>query len=118
MIPIKIVHRQHIDHGIRISIFAMVMAATPMERGLMIQLMYVQLVYFDKKITLSSVSYAFQVGGISIANQSFAVISSANGMNKSAFDGILGMGYQKIANGGENPVVWSMFLAGELSLGF
>jgi hypothetical protein len=26
------------------------------------------------------------------------------------------MGYEKIAMGGENPVVWSMYLAGELSL--
>jgi hypothetical protein len=25
------------------------------------------------------------------------------------------MAYQKIATGGENPVVWSMYLAGELS---
>jgi len=35
-------------------------------------------------------------------------------MHTSVFDGILGMGYQQIANGGENPVIWSMYLAGEL----
>jgi hypothetical protein len=58
----------------------------------------------------------FQIGGVSIANQPFAVISSANGMSTRASDGILGMGYQKIANGGENPVVWSMYLTGKLSL--
>jgi hypothetical protein len=37
-------------------------------------------------------------------------------MSGSARDGILGMGYQKIATGGENPVIWSMYLAGELQL--
>ncbi len=51
---------------------------------------------------------------MSIPKQSFAVISSAYLMNGSAFDGILGMGYPKLANGGENPVIWSMYLAGEL----
>jgi hypothetical protein len=35
-------------------------------------------------------------------------------MSTSPSDGILGMGYQKIAVGGENPVIWSMYLAGEL----
>jgi phytepsin len=65
--------------------------------------------------TLSSLSYElFKIAGVSIAKQPFAVISSANGMNTSEFDGILGMGYQQIANGGENPVIWSMYLAGEL----
>jgi hypothetical protein len=58
----------------------------------------------------------FQIGGVSIANQSFAIISSANGFNGRQSDGLLGMGYEKIATGGENPVVWSMYLAGELSL--
>ncbi len=44
------------------------------------------------------------------------MISSANGMNTttSESDGMLGMGYQQIAQGGENPVIWSMYLAGEL----
>ncbi len=42
------------------------------------------------------------------------MISSANDMSASEFDGILGMGYPQIANGGENPVIWSMYLAGEL----
>jgi hypothetical protein len=36
-------------------------------------------------------------------------------MNSDLNDGILGMGYEQIATGGENPVVWSMYLAGELS---
>ncbi len=56
----------------------------------------------------------FQIDGISITNQAFAVASSANGMSTRPCDGILGMGYEKIATGGENPVVWSMYLAGKL----
>ncbi|CAF4423067.1 unnamed protein product, partial [Rotaria magnacalcarata] len=55
-------------------------------------------------------------GSISIPNQPFAIINSANGMKASKFDGVLGMGYQKLSSGGEIPVVWSMYLAGELSL--
>ncbi len=58
----------------------------------------------------------FQIGGVSIANQAFAIVSSAKGFNGRQSDGLLGMGYEKIATGGENPVVWSMYLAGELSL--
>jgi hypothetical protein len=57
-----------------------------------------------------------QIGGISIANQPFAIATSANGMSTRTSDGLLGMSYQKTATGGENPVIWSMFLAGELSL--
>ncbi|CAF3821416.1 unnamed protein product [Rotaria magnacalcarata] len=55
-------------------------------------------------------------GSISIPNQPFAIINSANGMKASKFDGVLGMGYQKLSSGGEIPVVWSMYLTGELSL--
>jgi hypothetical protein len=51
---------------------------------------------------------------VSIAKQSFAVITSAYGMNGSAFDGVLGMSYYTVANGGASPVIWSMYLAGEL----
>jgi hypothetical protein len=60
----------------------------------------------------------FQIDGVSIPNQPFAIVSSANGngMSGSPRDGLLGMGYEKIATGGENPVVWSMYLAGELQL--
>ncbi|CAF3368339.1 unnamed protein product [Rotaria socialis] len=59
---------------------------------------------------------AVTFGSISIANQPFAIINSANGMNTGKFDGILGMAYQKISSCGENPVIWTMYLAGELSL--
>jgi hypothetical protein len=65
---------------------------------------------------LSFVSSLCQIGGISIANQSFAIANSANGMSMRTSDGLLGMSYQNIATGGENPVIWSMYLAGELSL--
>lgn len=44
------------------------------------------------------------------------MINSASGMSWRTNDGILGMGYKSIAQGGENPVIWSMYLAGELSL--
>ncbi|CAF4811521.1 unnamed protein product [Rotaria socialis] len=56
------------------------------------------------------------IGGICIANQTFAIATSANGMSTQVNDGLLGMGYQNIATGGEMPVVWSMYLAGQLSL--
>lgn len=65
---------------------------------------------------LPSDSSYFQIGGISVTNQPFAIINSANGMNMTKRDGILGMGYQSIARGGENPVIWSMYLAGDLKL--
>ena len=42
------------------------------------------------------------------------MISSANGMNAGQSDGILGMGYPQLAHGGEYPVVWAMYLAGQL----
>ena len=95
----------------------MVMAVTQMEHGLTIQLMYVKFICSAKKIiSLSFASYLFQIGGISVANQSFAIVSSAKGFSNSPRDGLLGMGYQKLTQGGETPVIWSMFLAGELSL--
>ncbi|CAF4370333.1 unnamed protein product, partial [Adineta steineri] len=56
------------------------------------------------------------IAGISITGQPFAIISSASGMSWRTNDGILGLGYQKIAQGGENPLVWSMYLAGQLTL--
>ncbi|CAF0999483.1 unnamed protein product [Adineta ricciae] len=56
------------------------------------------------------------IAGISIAKQSFAMATSAVGMSSRASDGLLGMSYQSVATGGENPVIWSMYLAGELSL--
>jgi hypothetical protein len=37
-------------------------------------------------------------------------------MSTRVSDGLLGMSYQNIATGRENPVIWSMFLAGELNL--
>ncbi|CAF0788764.1 unnamed protein product [Adineta steineri] len=55
------------------------------------------------------------IGGVSIANQSFAMITSAQGFSTRTADGMLGMGYQSIASGGELPVIWSMYLAGALS---
>ncbi|CAF1361268.1 unnamed protein product [Adineta steineri] len=56
------------------------------------------------------------IAGISITGQPFAVINSASGVSGRAFDGILGLSYAKLSQSGENPVVWSMYLAGELSL--
>ncbi len=57
---------------------------------------------------------SFQIAGVPITNQPFAVINSAYGMSRSVFDGILGMSYYTVANGGTSPVIWSMYLAGEL----
>ncbi|CAF1071963.1 unnamed protein product [Adineta steineri] len=56
------------------------------------------------------------MAGISVTGQPFAIVSSASGMSWRTNDGILGLGYQNLAHGGENPLVWSMYLAGQLSL--
>ncbi len=42
------------------------------------------------------------------------MINSAYGMSRNEYDGIMGMGYPQLANGDEDPVIWSMYLAGEL----
>jgi hypothetical protein len=60
--------------------------------------------------------FFFKIAGVSIPNQLFAIATSANGLSARPYDGLLGMGYEQIATGGENPVVWSMYLAGELQL--
>ncbi|CAF3491690.1 unnamed protein product [Adineta steineri] len=56
------------------------------------------------------------IAGVPITGQPFAIINSASGMSSRINDGILGMGYQKLAQGGEVPVIWSMYLTGALSL--
>ncbi|CAF1412807.1 unnamed protein product [Adineta steineri] len=56
------------------------------------------------------------MGGISISNQPFAIVSSAIGVTGQEFDGIMGMAYPAEGTIGENAVVFSMYLAGELKL--
>ncbi|CAF3956438.1 unnamed protein product, partial [Adineta steineri] len=56
------------------------------------------------------------IAGVPITGQPFAIINSASGMSSRINDGILGMGYQKLAQGGEVPVIWSMYMTGALSL--
>ncbi|CAF1535585.1 unnamed protein product [Adineta ricciae] len=56
------------------------------------------------------------IAGISIPNQRFAIATSANGMSGGARDGLLGMGYQNIATGGEEPPIWAMYRLGQLTL--
>ncbi len=76
--------------------------------------MYVLFNQFSQQSIQFCFIIKFQIAGVSIPKQPFAVISSADGMSTREYDGLLGMGYQQIANGGENPVIWSMYLAGEL----
>ncbi|CAF1347911.1 unnamed protein product [Adineta steineri] len=76
-----------------------------------------QILYGDSSYSTGVfVNDTVNIAGVSITGQPFAVINSASGASSRLFDGILGLGYQKIAQGGENPVVWSMYLAGKLSL--
>ncbi|CAF1497146.1 unnamed protein product [Adineta steineri] len=56
------------------------------------------------------------IGGISISHQPFAIVNSAIGVAGVEFDGILGMAFPAAAVGGENPVIYSMYLAGKLKL--
>ncbi|CAF4100555.1 unnamed protein product [Adineta steineri] len=56
------------------------------------------------------------IGGISVSNQTFAIINTAIGVTGVEFDGILGMAYPSATVIGENPVVFSMYLAGKLKL--
>ncbi|CAF4114344.1 unnamed protein product [Adineta steineri] len=56
------------------------------------------------------------IGGISISHQPFAIVNSAIGVAGVEFDGILGMAYPADTEAGENPVIFSMYLAGKLKL--
>ncbi|CAF1184708.1 unnamed protein product [Adineta steineri] len=76
-----------------------------------------QIVYGDGSHTTGVFANdTVNIAGISITGQPFAIINSASGMTSRTNDGILGMGYQKLAQGGEVPVIWSMYLTGALSL--
>ncbi|CAF1642507.1 unnamed protein product, partial [Didymodactylos carnosus] len=55
------------------------------------------------------------IAGISVQQQSFAIVATAHNFNGDQADGLMGLGYQNIAAGQENPVIWSMYLAGELT---
>ncbi|CAF1032653.1 unnamed protein product [Didymodactylos carnosus] len=55
------------------------------------------------------------ISGISVSHQPFAVATSAYGMSSRVSDGLIGMAYRNIAQGGEYPVIWSMYLAGQLT---